>query len=281
VGPLGRRRQPKGGFGGGIVWSREPRPSEHPDRLLARSAIVFLVPLTFSPWREEVFAPAKIQVLLILIGLGLFTLGVRMLLLLADLGQERGATPNTAGGVDLWVAVFGVLNVIAFAASLDRAGSWLGRFPEYQGIVTVLAYLASYGLARAAFLTAPTQTRSRALDLLFGVLTAATAVIGAYAIVQRIGLDPLWGFAERPFATMGHANNLAAMLVVGLPGCAAVAVQSRGLARIAAILAGGLGFVALVTSLSRGGWLAALAVAMLAWRCRRPRSGAGRFSEAP
>jgi O-antigen ligase len=223
------------------------------------------VPLAFAPWREEVFAPLKIQVLQLLMGIGLLAVGVQ--LLTPDLHRprpDRGTAGLRPAGVDLAAMAFGVINVIAFAQSLDPAGSWWGRFPEYQGLLTVLNYLMAYGVARVAFRHARPGGTSVRLKALFGVLTAATGLIGGYAVLQRIGLDPLWGFAERPFATMGHANNLAAMLVVGLPGCAALrATQSRTI-RAAATLAGVLGLAGLIMSLSRGGWLAALAAGAVA-----------------
>lgn len=223
------------------------------------------MPLAFAPWREEVFAPVKVQVLQLTIGIALLAVGGQLLTWdERRVRPDRGATGIRPAGVDLAAAAFGVINVIAFACSLHPAGSWWGRFPEYQGLVTVLAYLIAYGVARVAFLPARPGGPSIRLTALFGVLTVATGLIGGYAIVQRIGLDPLWGFAERPFATMGHANNLAAMLVVGLPGCAAVWAAHSGAVRAAATLAGALGIVGLVVSLSRGGWLAALAAGVVA-----------------
>ena len=252
-------------------------------RLVALVAVLgvgLLVPLAFAPWREEVFAPAKIQALLLLTGIGLLAVGTQLLTRDVRLPPPaRGVAGFRPTDVDLAAVTFGGINVIAFTHSLDHAGSWWGRFPEYQGLVTVLAYLATYGVARAAFLPArPARPdgRSVPLEALFGVLTVTTGLIGGYAVLQRLGLDPLWGFVERPAATLGHANNLAAMLVVGLPGCAAVRTARRGPVRAAATLAGVLGVVGLVMSLSRGGWLAALAagavaLALSARRARRRR----------
>jgi hypothetical protein len=209
------------------------------------------VPLTFAPWRRQVFAPLKIQVLECLIGIGLFAIGVSVV-------RGRGGGVRLVPSVDLAVAVFGVVNLLAYASSLDRSSSWQGEFPEYQGLATVLAYLAAYLLARVAFTASPGTTRSWPLDALFGALTVTTGVIGGYGILQRLGLDPIWGFLERPCATVGQANSMAAMLVVGLPAVASTYVVRRGWVRWAAAIAGALGLLGLLTSLSRGGWLAAL-----------------------
>jgi O-antigen ligase len=242
--------------------------------------IGLLVPLVFAPWREEVFAPVKVQVIQLLTGIGLMAVGTQLLLIRdgrrlrpdprADAVTAVASTPvapcPSVGhpiGVDLMAMTFGVINVIACANSLDPAGSWWGRFPEYQGLLTTIAYLMTYALARLAFLPARPGGSPASLDALFGVLTATTGLLGGYAILQRAGLDPLWGFTERPFATLGHANNLAAMLVVGLPGCVAICATHRGPVRVAAALAGVLGSTGLAMSLSRGGWFAALVTAAL------------------
>jgi O-antigen ligase len=232
--------------------------------LAAVLGVGLLVPLAFAPWREQVFAPVKIQVLQLLTGIGLLAVGTQLLTRDVRLSTARGPAGLRPTGVDVAAVAFGVVNVIAFAHSLDRAGSWWGRFPEYQGLVTVLAYLVAYGVARVAFFPARPDGRPAPLEALFGVLTVTTGLVGGYAVLQRLGLDPLWGFVERPSSTLGHANNLAAMLVVGLPGCAAVRAARRGPVRAAATLAGVLGLLGLVTSLSRGGWLAALAAGVVA-----------------
>lgn len=227
-----------------------------------------LVPLAMAPWRAVVFAPVKIQVLQALIGVGLLAIGVGV-----PLGWGRDVRLLPA--VDLAVVVFGVANLLAFAHSLDRAYSWQGVFPEYQGLVIVLTYLAAYGLARLAFTPSPGGARFGPLDALFGVLTVNTGLIGGYATLQRFGLDPLWGSAERPFATLGQANNMAAMLVVGLPAVAATYAARGGWVRVPVAIAGALGLLGVLLSLSRGGWLAVLVAGGVGLVLHPPRTYRG------
>lgn len=242
-------------------------------------SICLLVPLVFAPWREQVFAPVKIELLRAIIGLALVVHGVAALLGVRSTGGRAGRV----GWADLAAGAYGVANVLAFAHSGDRMASWTGLFPEYQGLATVLSYLAAYGLARVAFDPGPGDRGSRAgrLGSLFAVLTVTTGLLGGYAIAQRLGLDPLWGYVERPSSTVGQANSMAAVLVVGLPACAATYADRRGLPRILAGLAGGIGLAALLASLSRGGWLAALLAGAVGLAFRRPRpSGAGLVTAA-
>lgn len=255
---------------------RTPRPL----LLVLRACVLLiclLVPVVFAPWRAEVFAPLKIQVLHALIGIGLLAMGMGVML-----GRFGGTRFLPA--LDGAIVAFGAMNLLACAHSLDPASSWSGTFPEYQGMATILAYLIAYGLARAAFTVVPAtrpdrgrrlrrkRVRVRPLDALFGALTVSTGLIGGYAVLQRLGLDPVWGFAERPFATVGQANSMAAMLVVGLPAAVASYAVRRGPARVASAVAIALGMLGLLSSLSRGGWLAALVAGVVGVVLHRPRA---------
>jgi O-antigen ligase len=249
--------------------------SRHPQRVLLAAVLLIclLVPLAFSPWREEVFAPIKIQVLQGLIGIGLFAIGAGLLF-------GWSSDVRLLPAVDLAAVVFGVTNLLACAHSVHPGDSWLGLFPEYQGLATVLTYLAAYGLARLAFTPPPGAPRFGPLDALFGVLTVTTGLIGGYAVAQRLGLDPIWGSAERPFATVGQANSMAAMLVVGLPAVAATYAARRGWVRVAVVAAGALGTLGLLMSLSRGGWLAAFVAGGIGLALHRPRVHLGHLALA-
>lgn len=210
--------------------------------------LVLTVPLAFNPTRSEVFAPVKIFLVEVLLGLGL--LATALATFLAPLARSGTGFPP-ALRADAAVAGFAGLNVLACLHSLDRASSLHGQFPEYQGLATELCYVATYALARIALRDA------RQGKTLFAALTAVTGLVGGYAVAQRLGLDPLWGNVSRPFATVGHANNMAAVIVVTLPATVATVLSTRRLPRAAGFIAGGFGLAGLVVSLSRGGWLAA------------------------
>lgn len=265
--------------------------------------LVLVVPLVFDPGHDEVFAPVKILVAEVLLGLGL--VAAALAVVAADRpppadpcidptdvptdeatpGRGAGGVPDPTGTAtalarqvrpvarvaDLAVAAFAVLNLLAYAASQDRSVSLHGQFPEYQGLVTLLTYVAAYALARVVV------WGPRRLGTLLAAPTVVGGLAGGYAVLQRLGLDPLWGQVSRPFATVGQANSMAAVLVVTLPCAAATALRSRGVARAAAVVAGVFALAGLVVSESRGGWLAAgvalLLALVLTQRRHRARAG--------
>jgi O-antigen ligase len=247
----------------GLLAGSQGSPRRLPTPRVAVLLAVLLVPLAFAPWREEVFAPVKLQVLQVILGLGLLLVGAGLVF--------GGSWPvRLRPAPDLAALAFGGLNLLAYAHSRAGSTSWRGVFPEYQGLLTVLSYLAAYGLARFGF-AAPQAAGPRRLDALFGVLAGVTGLVGGYATLQRLGLDPLWGFASRPFGTIGQPNSLAAMLLVGLPAAIACCARYRGVLRVAAALAVLVGTVGLLTSLSRGGWLAAVVAGGVGLALHRPR----------
>lgn len=226
--------------------------------------VALVVPLVFDPTRDEVFAPVKIQVMLALLGVALVTTAGAALA-----GRLPGVRLRPVA--DLAVVSFAVLEVAGYLHSADRSVSLRGEFPEYQGLVTVLGYVAAYALTRCCAARGPSFGRA-----LLGVLTVVTALVGGYAVLQRLGLDPLWGYSARPFATLGQANSMGALLVVAMPGAAATAVRYRGMLRVGAFAAAVLGTAGLVVSQSRGSLLAVVvagtAVLALAGRPHRGRA---------
>jgi O-antigen ligase/tetratricopeptide (TPR) repeat protein len=170
--------------------------------------------------------------------------------------------------------------VVSTAASISPWTSLLGAHESYAGLGTLLSYVVLF-FATRALCRGPADGRR----LLAGGVVAA-AVASAYAVLQFLHLDPMpWervsafvGYS-RPFATLGHANILAAYLVTALPVVAALAARA-GAARAfgpLAVLAGvaALGLTAVLLTLSRGAMLglacAAVLLPVAAWRAGRRR----------
>lgn len=154
--------------------------------------------------------------------------------------------------VDVALGAFLALNVAALAASTDRHQSVFGEPLQHQGVLTLALYAGSFVVARAV--VRDTETLRRLLV----ALVAGAVVVSGYAIVQAVGLDPIWGHdlpGDRVFSTLGQPNALAAYLVLALPAAVVVARSHRAAAGIAAAAM----FVTLVVTLSRGGYLGAAA----------------------
>ncbi len=219
--------------------------------LLAGSLLAasLAIPLIFDAGAVDAFALPKIRVLQGLSGVVLVLIAFRAL-------QGPVERWRFSRAVDVAAAVFVVWNLLAFAFSIDREQSLYGHGLQHQGLLAVLMYLGSFYAARLAFGTCSRTQR------LLGTVAAGGALAAAYAIAQRVGLDPIWNPRGdgRVFSTIGQPNALAAYLVLVIPVTVAVGV---GVSRRWRRMAVGAVVVVLVTAvimtLGRGGYLGLLA----------------------
>ena len=181
-----------------------------------------------------------------------------------------------ATGIVLFVASAALSTATSNSPRVSLVGTPYSR----AGLVTIVAYAALFFLTRWLF-----PRPADAVRLLLAPMVAA-ALVSAYAIVQVLNLDPLVppappGQITRPFSTLGNANFLGAYLVIVLPLAAYFAHRAArdrrwGLTAAFAVI-GALCATALVLSLTRASWLAAilsvLALAVGWWRAGARRSG--------
>jgi putative inorganic carbon (HCO3(-)) transporter len=156
------------------------------------------------------------------------------------------------GIVDVPVLAFVLLNLVALALSTDRHQSLFGERLQHQGVLTTLLYVAFFYLARVLIID-----RQQMLRLFVAVAIGATAV-ASYAIIQKLGLDPIWkGYlpAGRVFSTIGQPNALAGYLVLAIPITAVLAIEQKRLLRVATLAGLALMIAALVLTYSRGGYI--------------------------
>ncbi len=159
--------------------------------------------------------------------------------------------------VDVSVAAFASLNLVAFALSSDVGQSFSGERLQYQGLASILAYAGFFYLARMSL-----GSMRRIVGLLVAV-AATGAVVAGYAIAQRAGVDPIWGEIgrERVFSTIGQPNALAAFLVVVIPIGVGLVRWGGRLPRATGGLATLLAVPALAWTFSRGGYAGLTAAA--------------------
>ena len=156
---------------------------------------------------------------------------------------------------DVAVALLVVLTAAAWAASEDPRQSLYGERLQYQGLLTLLLYAGLYAVARLCVVDA------RGLRRLAVALAGGGALVAAYALVQRAGLDPVWdGYLPegRVFSSIGQPNALAAYLVMVIPVAASLLVVPRPAVRAAVCAALAAMVLALMFTLSRAGYLAFL-----------------------
>lgn len=230
--------------------------------LLGVSAAV--VPCLFTTRVNELFLLPKLVALWSVLAAALTALAAGV-----ASGRPVRLAVARLGTIDIALAWFVALNVLAFALSSDRRQSLFGERSQYQGLATLVLYLGFFFLARCLF------TDLRAVVLLLGAIAAGGAVVAGYAIAQRVGLDPLWRGDipnGRVFSTIGQPNALAAYLVVGSAAAFAVGRATSGFVRLTLIMALAAMILAIMLTGSRGGYLglvAALAVlaTMVRWTC--------------
>ena len=215
------------------------------DRALAAIILAscLVVPLLFTIALQDTFALPKVTALRIIVVVGLLLLGVRLAV---------GGVRKTAfvGPLDIAVLAFVLLNIAAFAFSIDPRQSLNGEYLQYQGLLTILVYVGFFYLARTSL------RDERRVALLFASIAAGGTIVAAYALVQKAGLDPIWSYLPngRVFSSIGQPNALAAYLVLAIPVSASVLPRTQSLVRAILLVSIGMMVTALAFTLSRGGY---------------------------
>ena len=212
-------------------------------------AAILLLPLVFDPSLDDGFALLKVSVLR---ALGL--VGAALVLGYVALGGSlaRNADPR----IDIPLACFAGLLVLASIVSVDPVQSFAGEPYQYQGLVTVLLYIGSFYVAGLSLGT------DRGFRTVLAATACTGAVVAAYGVAQGLGFDPFWSGPPdegRVISSVGQANNLAAYLdlvVIATLGLwPSAGRRSRRALGVVALLS----LVALALSFSRGGYLGLLA----------------------
>lgn len=237
-------------------------------------ACCVLVPCVFTTRVNAAFVVPKLAVLW-----GAFA-ACLAIVAAAVLAGARRLPAQLVLSVDLAVAAFFAFNLAAWAFSIDREQSLYGERFQHQGLLTTILYLGFFYVARVSI------TDGRRLRLLVAAIALGAALVSGYALVQRAGLDPVWdGYLPggNVFSSIGHANALAAYLVLVIPLAAGLAFVGQTVLRWVAAAATAAMVSALVLTGSRGGYIAALAVAAtlaVGWRAHLGRLAARRRQAA-
>jgi O-antigen ligase len=163
---------------------------------------------------------------------------------------------RTRGLKDIWLpaAALTVPLLLSWTASPYKEWALFGQFSRFNGL---LPY-AAFSILGVLLVDAFCDRRER---LAWG-LAIVGGVVGAYAFVQSVGLDPLWQpgtDAGTPFppSTIGHYNFAGGFLAISLPFAIYAWVRSGarrlGMGLTTAVVVG------LIMTNSQGGWVAAAA----------------------
>jgi putative inorganic carbon (HCO3(-)) transporter len=207
-----------------------------------------VVPCVFTTRVDAVFVVPKLAALWAELALGLAVVATAALTGRAPADRAFRVTP-----VDVAVLAFVVASIAAWGASTDRRQSLYGERLQYQGLLTLLLYAGLFGIARL------TLADRRGLTRLAVALACGGTLVAGYALIQRAGLDPVWdGYLPegRVFSSIGQPNALAAYLVMVIPITASLLVIRRPWVRAALVVTLAAMALALMFTLSRGGYLA-------------------------
>lgn len=222
-------------------------------------AATCLVPLAVDPFGYNPFGPVKTFVLCVACTVILAGLALAPDLVTVAWPMVRLSLPAKLFGAFL------TLTLVSMLVSIEPLQSLVGSYPEYQGVLALIAYLvvASGALALLA------DDAEGFFTSLGRALVATVLAVCFLAVLQRIGLDPIhyrWGVnLPRARSTLGNASNLGLYLVLAMPTLVERIRRER--VRVWRYAAAGsvvLGVVVLVWTSSRGAWLG-LAAAATAW----------------
>jgi O-antigen ligase len=180
---------------------------------------------------------------------------------------RRPPIPRPVGALGLALLAWLLL---ATVASADGLIAWVGHPRRHLGL---LAWVVC-----AVALVVGASLDERARRLLGAAACAGSALLGAGALLELLGLD-IGGAAfpgSRAGGFLGQPAYMGALGVLLVPVAVAVAAMAGSRAgRWSAWASVGLGIAAIVTSQTRGAWIALAVAAVLGWpRLRGRASGA-------
>lgn len=188
-------------------------PGGRPDRSgslgvwLAVLALVVFLPEAFTRW----FLPKELLLLVALV--------------FASRAPARGRMPRT-----LWVliGVGALLLALAAFASDGPVGAIMGRWPRYEGLISLPVYVAAVWVGTR--LLGPHASIVR-LGSFTRALVAASLLIGVVSFLEGLGLRPIAGDADRPGSLLGNATDQgligAAIVLLLLPPFATACAAAR------------------------------------------------------
>lgn len=235
--------------------AQSPDARRAPRSALVASLAIGGVALALFPPGLNPFGPAKFAVTCALAALACMTIALDPVVRMRVMLVSRTRIAAT-------LAVLAVLAVLSLLTATDTRRAIIGAYPSYTGLLTIFGWMA---IAACVAGVAPDDARR------FSGRGAVIALcgVGLYALLQRLGLDPLPAIAAfdsgRAASTLGNAVNLGAYVALALPLAAdrILAEEARPW-RLASGVALVLGAAAAGFSGSRGAWLG-IASALLVW----------------
>ena len=166
--------------------------------------ILFLVPLVFIPFLDQIFEIGK-----------LFIFSILLLLLLVGLFFSKQKKTSYFHPVLYTACIYFLLIGISTITSDQTQLSFFGNLARHQGLATYIL------LAVFLFFTLWQSFKKKKIQQSFNVIIFTSTIVCIFALLQSFNLDTtLWNkeeFLGRAFSTLGHPNFLGQFLVLVIP----------------------------------------------------------------
>jgi len=224
------------------------------------AALVLLLPLIIFPLSQDAFELPKLTVARLFV-FGLIIIWIKR--------EVSGNGLKGLGGrlfsshLDLPVWTFLAISILATIFSTSPGLSWRGMYYFYfEGLQAIIIYWMLY-------LVVKNNVSETGQEKVIKAILIGSGFVGLYAIIQKLGLDPLpWLSSPRPrvWSTLGNPNFLGAYLAMVIPLAIDKVMESRRLCGSKLYLTGLLGvlLLALAFSASRAAFVALL-IALAVW----------------
>jgi len=228
------------------------------ERLIA--VLVFLVPLVIFPLSQDAFELPKLTIARLFV-FGLIVIWIK--------GEFSGNGLKVLSGklfsspLDPPVWMFLAVSILATIFSTNSGLSWRGMYYFYfEGLQAIILYWMLY-------LVVKNNVGKTGREVVIKAILIGSGFVGVYAIIQRLGLDPLpWLSSPRPrvWSTLGNPNFLGAYLAMVIPLVVDRVTELRRTRRQKLYLIGLLGVLlfALAFTASRAAFVALL-IALMVW----------------
>ena len=212
----------------------------------ALATVIVGVPLLFARFLHDPINVPKLA--LLVLGLGVAA-ACRVVLF------AQGQRPSWVLGMAVPFSALTLPLALSWALDAERGWSMLGQYGRFQGLAPYLAVALLATLVALAFAERP--------ERLAFLMTLAGGLVGAYGLVQVVGLDPFeWAVAgtvtNRATSSLGNPNFTGGLLGIIMPTALVLVLTRRDenpwLVRLGVALLAGW-----VLSFSQGGWAAGAA----------------------
>ncbi|OGF22518.1 hypothetical protein A2Y83_00745 [Candidatus Falkowbacteria bacterium RBG_13_39_14] len=217
-------------------------------------ATAFFLPVVFNPLGFDVFALPRIILLYLFGALFIFITFIKWT-------KDKKISIQYAP-IIYFLPAFIFFVFISFIFSAHKHTALFGYSLDYEGLLSWICYFLSFYAGYLYF------RKAKDIEKLFAFLSIPLLLVGTYAVIQYFFDIQLMEWMQKQEITrassfLGHPSYLGIYCIIVLPAVMALLIEKKNLSRAFYALSVIFGFFALILSLSRGAWIAALGMGIL------------------